>query len=59
MTRLAEATDYFVVSGWESTMIENHSGIVDNQRDFKGDPVRFSQNNGRLRPVIEPHGLVF
>jgi hypothetical protein len=29
MTRLAEATDYFVVSGWESTMIENHSGIVD------------------------------
>jgi hypothetical protein len=58
MTRLAEATDYFVVSGWESTAIENHSGIVDNQRDFKGDPRRFRRNNERLQPVIEPHGLV-
>jgi hypothetical protein len=58
MTRLAEATDYFVVSGWESTAIENHSGNVDNQRDFKGDPSRFRRNNERLQPVIEPHGLV-
>jgi hypothetical protein len=47
-----------VVSGWESTAIENHSGIVDNQRDFKGDPRHFRRNNGRLQPVIEPHGLV-
>jgi hypothetical protein len=58
MVRLAEASDYFVVSGWESQAIENHSGIVDNQRDFKGQPSHFSQNFNRLQPVIEPHGLV-
>jgi beta-galactosidase len=30
--------DYLVISGWESTTIDNHSGLVDNHRFFKGDP---------------------
>jgi beta-galactosidase len=46
--RLAEANDYFVISGWESTAIENHSGLVDNLRMFKGDP---SLLKNRLTPL--------
>ena len=30
--------DFAAISGWESTAIENHSGIVDNLRNFKSDP---------------------
>jgi beta-galactosidase len=56
--RLGEATDYLVLSGWESNPIENHSGIVDNQRNFKGDPALISSGFKSLLPVIEPHGLV-
>jgi beta-galactosidase len=36
--RLCESNDILTVSGWESTAIENHSGLVDNLRNFKGDP---------------------
>jgi beta-galactosidase len=37
-SRADNANDYLVVSGWESTTIDNHSGLVDNHRFFKGDP---------------------
>jgi len=37
-SRADNANDGLVVSGWESTTIDNHSGIVDNHRFFKGDP---------------------
>jgi hypothetical protein len=37
-TRLDNANDGVVISGWESTTIDNHSGLVDNHRFFKGDP---------------------
>jgi beta-galactosidase len=56
--RLADATDYLVLSGWESNPFENHSGIVDDQRNFKGDPTLISTGFNKLRPVVEPHGLV-
>jgi hypothetical protein len=36
--RMDNTNDYLVVSGWESTTIDNHSGLVDNHRFFKGDP---------------------
>jgi len=36
--RADNANDYLVISGWESTTIDNHSGLVDNHRFFKGDP---------------------
>lgn len=36
--RFSNRVDYIVVSGWESTSIENHSGIVDAHRNFKADP---------------------
>ncbi|MGH1558675.1 hypothetical protein ACRAWD_15270 [Caulobacter segnis] len=36
--RLGETVDVAAISGWESTAIENHSGIVDALRGFKADP---------------------
>lgn len=56
--RLAEANDYFVMSGWESTAIENHSGLVDNLRDFKGDPSLIGSRLAPLRPVVKFRSLV-
>ena len=47
--RLGESVDIACVSGWESTAIENHSGVVDNLRGFKADPSLMSQ---ALRPVM-------
>lgn len=37
-SRADNANDYLVISGWESTTIDNHSGLVDNHRFPKGDP---------------------
>ena len=36
--RISDELDFAAISGWESTSIENHSGIVDNLRNFKSDP---------------------
>ncbi len=57
--RLAEANDYFVISGWESTAIENHSGLVDNLRGFKGDPKLITARLAPLRPVVRTSSLVY
>lgn len=56
--RLAEANDYFVISGWESTAVENHSGLVDNLRNFKGDPNLIRTRLAPLRPVVKLRSLV-
>jgi hypothetical protein len=56
--RLAEANDYFVMSGWESTSIENHSGLVDNLRNFKSDPKLIRERLAPLRPVIKFPSIV-
>ena len=37
-TRIDNANDGLAISGWESTTIDNHSGLLDNHRFFKGDP---------------------
>jgi hypothetical protein len=47
--RIGETVDIAAISGWESTAIENHSGIVDNLRGFKADPALLSHS---LRPVL-------
>jgi len=36
--RINNITDGYAVNGWESMKLENHSGIVDNYRNPKGDP---------------------
>ena len=36
--RINNIIDGYAVNGWESMKLENHSGIVDNYRNPKGDP---------------------
>jgi hypothetical protein len=57
--RLCESNDILTMSGWESTAIENHSGIVDNLRNFKGDPNLIAAKLKPLLPVVEPHATVY
>jgi hypothetical protein len=57
-TRIDNANDYLVISGWESTTIDNHSGLVDNHRFFKGDPKVIA---AACRPevlVIQPRHVI-
>lgn len=35
--RISNITDGYAINGWESMKLENHSGIVDNYRNPKGD----------------------
>jgi hypothetical protein len=57
--RIGDSVDVAAISGWESTAIENHSGIVDVLRGFKADPALMSQS---LRPVLaiaKPRALAY
>lgn len=56
--RINEVTDYASISGWESTAIENHSGIVDNLRNFKSDPAIIRASLLPLRPVAKQRAMV-
>ncbi|MDE2267363.1 MAG: glycoside hydrolase [Alphaproteobacteria bacterium] len=56
--RINDATDFAVISGWESTAIENHSGIVDNLRNFKSDPATIRSSLLPVRPVAKQRSLV-
>jgi beta-galactosidase len=51
--RISDELDFAVISGWESTAIENHSGIVDNLRNFKSDPTPISGTLSPIRPVAK------
>ena len=57
--RICDAVDFAVISGWESTAIENHSGIVDNLRNFKGDPELIASSLKPVRPVAKQHQLCY
>jgi beta-galactosidase len=51
--RISDDLDFAVISGWETTAIENHSGIVDNLRNFKSDPAPISDTLTPIRPVAK------
>jgi hypothetical protein len=51
--RISDELDFAAISGWESTVIENHSGIVDNLRNFKSDPTPISATLLPVRPVAK------
>jgi hypothetical protein len=51
--RLSDTTDYLTVSGWETTAIENHGGIVDNLRNPHGDPQIFRDALRRVMPDLQ------
>ena len=55
--RLCDANDMSVISGWESTAIENHSGLVDNFRDWKSDPALITESMLPVRPVAKQRQL--
>jgi hypothetical protein len=56
--RINDATDFAVISGWESTAIDNHSGLVDNLRNFKSDPAIIRAGLSPLRAIAKQHSMV-
>ena len=56
--RMCEGNDMAAISGWESTAMENHSGLVDNFRDFKANPKPISDSLLPVRPVAKQRQLV-
>ncbi|MES2277879.1 MAG: sugar-binding domain-containing protein [Bacteroidota bacterium] len=57
-SRIDNNNDYLVISGWESTTIDNHSGLVDNHRFLKGDPKEIAAATKPEMLVIEPHHMI-
>lgn len=57
--RIGDEVDVACISGWESTAIENHSGIVDNLRYFKADPELLRVSLLPLRPVAKQRKLAY
>jgi beta-galactosidase len=55
--RISDELDFCAISGWESTAIENHSGIVDNLRNFKSDPGPIAQTLLPVRPVAKQRAM--
>ncbi len=55
--RISDELDFCAISGWESTSIENHSGIVDNLRNFKSDPGPIAGTLLPVRPVAKQHAM--
>ncbi len=50
---ISNTIDGYAVNGWESMKLENHSGIVDNHRNLKGDPTLISRYNKPLYVAIK------
>ncbi len=51
--RINNTIDGYAVNGWESMKLENHSGIVDNYRNLKGDPDLISYYNQPLYVAVK------
>jgi hypothetical protein len=56
--RMCDAVDYIVLSGWESTTIDNHSGLVDSLRQLKADATLIHQAAQPEVLVIRPRHYV-
>ncbi len=54
IARTCDTTDHFVINGWEDQPIDSHSGFVDNQRNFKGDPAPVREALAPIKPVVQP-----
>ncbi len=51
--RSGNVSDGYVINGWEAEKIENHSGIVDCYRHFKGDPDLLARYNAPLYVAVK------
>ncbi len=56
--RMSDANDFIVISGWESTAIEDHSGLVDNLRNHKAPPSIIRQKLLPVLPIAKPRRSV-
>ena len=56
--RMSDANDYIVLSGWESTAIEDHSGLTDSLRLLKGDPAPLQRASTPAVLVVRPRQSV-
>lgn len=50
---ISNTIDGYAINGWESMKLENHSGIVDNYRHFKGDPALIARYNQPLYVAVK------
>lgn len=50
---ISNLIDGYAINGWESMKLENHSGIVDNYRNFKGDPGLIARYNQPLYVAVK------
>lgn len=57
--RIGDSVDIAAISGWETTAIENHSGIVDNLRYFKADPEIIRRSLLPVRPCAKQRRLAY
>lgn len=57
-SRFDDTMDGLVISGWESTAIDNHSGLLDNHRFFKGDPRVIAEATKPELLVIQPRKAI-
>jgi len=55
--RISDDLDFCAISGWDTTAIENHSGIVDNLRNFKSDPAPIAQTLLPIRPIAKQRSM--
>ena len=56
--RICDTVDYIVLSGWESTTIDDHSGLVDSLRQLKADPALIHQASEPEVLVVRPRHYV-
>ena len=50
---ISNTVDAYAVNGWESMKLENHSGIVDNYRNLKGDAQLIARYNSPLYLAVK------
>jgi hypothetical protein len=51
--RINNTIDGYAVNGWEGMKLENHSGIVDNYRNLKGNPQLIGRYNTPLYVAVK------
>ncbi len=56
--RLNNDSDGYCINGWESEILENHSGVVDCFRNPKGDPAIMAYYNQPLYVAVMPRRQV-
>ena len=52
-TRICDLNDGYAINGWESELIENHSGVVDCYRNPKADPAILAYYNQPLYIAVK------